>query len=58
MGLQWQGQDVEDFNGDGKADILWRNMGNGDVYLFTSSPNAVAAPGIDLGIVAANWSII
>ena len=34
-----------DLTGDGKADILWRNANNGDVYLFTSSANAVAAPG-------------
>ena len=49
--------DPHDFNGDGKADILWRNAGNGDAYLFTSSANAVAAPGIDLGIVSGNWHV-
>ncbi len=47
-------QAAADFNGDGKADILWRNMGNGDLYLFTSSANALAAPGQDLGIVSLN----
>ena len=46
-----------DFNGDGKADILWRNANNGDVYLFTSSANAVAAPGQDLGLMAANFHV-
>ena len=39
-----------DFTGDFSADILWRNAGNGDVYLWTSSGAAVAAPGQDLGI--------
>ena len=57
VGLQWQVQTAADFNGDGKADILWRNGGNGDVYLWTSSANAIAAPGIDLGIVALNWQV-
>ena len=46
-----------DFNGDGKADILWRNANNGDAYLWTSSANAVATPGIDLGLVGANWRV-
>ena len=46
-----------DFNGDGKADILWRNAGNGDAYVWTSSANAVAAPGVDLGLVGTNWHV-
>ena len=46
-----------DLTGDGKADILWRSASNGDVYLFTSSPNAVAAPGQDLGLMGANWHV-
>ena len=46
-----------DLTGDGKADILWRNANNGDVYLFTSSPNAVAAPGQDLGLMGPNWHV-
>ena len=58
MELQWQVQTAADFDGDGKADILWRNGGNGDAYLWTSSGNPVAAPGIDLGIVAPNWQVI
>ena len=55
--LQWRVQAVADFNGDGKADILWRNMGNGDVYVFTSSANGVAAPGVDLGVVELQWQV-
>ena len=46
-----------DLTGDGKADILWRNAMNGDLYLFTSSPDAVAAPGQDLGLVGGNWHV-
>ena len=46
-----------DFTGDGKADILFRNAGNGDVYLWTSSANGVVSPGQDLGIVPLNWQI-
>jgi hypothetical protein len=28
--LNWQVVAVRDFNGDGKADILWRNMSTGE----------------------------
>ena len=46
-----------DLTGDGSAEILWRNANNGDVYLWTSSGNTVAAPGIDLGLVGSNWHV-
>ena len=56
--LNWQVQLATDFDGDSKADILWRNLGNGDAYLWTSSPTGIAAPGVDLGLVALNWQVI
>ena len=48
---------THDFTGDGKADLLFRHAGNGDVYLWTSSANGVVSPGQDLGIVPLNWQI-
>ncbi len=59
VGLQWQVEQTDDFDGDGKADILWRNYGNGDVYLWTSSASVtgIARPGVDLGIMGLNWVI-
>ena len=57
VGLQWQVEQAADFDGDGRADILWRNYGNGDVYLWTSSATGIARPGIDLGIMGLNWVI-
>ena len=57
VGLQWHVQAAADFNSDGEADILWRNMNNGDVYLWTSGVNTIAAPGQDLGVVGLQWHV-
>src|SRR5438552_3295838 len=35
---------VGDYNGDGKADILWRNSSNADSYLSLSATNPALAP--------------
>jgi hypothetical protein len=55
----WHIQECGDFNGDGKADILWRND-NGATYLWNSNnsaPGAVSFTGQDLGVVSADWHI-
>lgn len=48
-----------DFNGDGRADILFRNGGTGEVYVWNSQPSgsAVNFLGQSLGTVSADWSI-
>jgi hypothetical protein len=47
-----------DFNGDGKADILWRNNTTGDVSIWLMNGTSVASQG-DLGIVSpsSGWVI-
>ena len=50
---------VGDFTGDGRADILWRNSGNGDAYLWLSNPGStVSFTGQDLGVVPTNFRIV
>jgi hypothetical protein len=50
--------DAGDFDADGRADILFRNTGTGEVYLWNSNTGAdVSFLGQSLGVVGANWSI-
>jgi hypothetical protein len=37
----WQVAGVGDFDGDGKADILWRNSSTGENYLYPMTGNAI-----------------
>src|SRR6266480_3213391 len=41
----WQVQGIGDFDGDGKADILWRNTSTGENYIWLMNGLTIARPG-------------
>jgi hypothetical protein len=55
----WQVADVGDYNGDGKADILWRNANTHEVTIWESKPGAtgVSFDATDFGYVSPDWRI-
>jgi hypothetical protein len=52
----WRIVGQRDFNGDGRADLLWSNT-NGDTSIWLMSGTQVLAT-LDLGIVGNGWSIV
>ena len=65
IATSWQVEQIADVNGDGKADIVWRDGGTGDVFLWNSVAGASTAlgPGVvnftyqDLGLIPTSWRI-
>ena len=56
VALDWQIAGVGDVNGDGKADIIWRNNTSGEVYEWQLNGTSVIGGG-SLGVVTNDWQI-
>jgi parallel beta-helix repeat protein len=53
----WQVQRVGDFNGDGKADILWRNVTTGELYMWMMNGGTVIAAGYTNSQADNGWQV-
>jgi hypothetical protein len=57
--LNWQVKGVGDFDGDGKADIVWRNSASGENYLYPMDGRVIKPTEGSLRTVAdLNWQIV
>jgi len=50
------GIDIRDVNGDGKADLVWRNTSNGATAIWLMNGTAIASTGFPGGVSLA-WQI-
>jgi hypothetical protein len=54
----WQIAGVGDFNGDGRADLLWRNDGTGENYIYLMGGTTVSAEGYLRSVADPNWRVV
>src|SRR6266705_1945401 len=55
--LGWQVQGVGDFDGDGRADILWRNSSTGENYLYAMNGLTIASEGYLRTVADQAWQV-
>jgi chitodextrinase len=53
----WQVAGIADFNGDGRADVLWRNNATGENYLYFMNGTSITAEGYLRAVADLNWQV-
>jgi hypothetical protein len=53
----WKIRGVGDLDGDGRADIVWRNSGTGDNYVYIMNGLSIASEGYLRTVADQNWRI-
>ncbi len=54
----WAGPMSQDFNGDGTADLLWRNRNNGAMQLWLLAPDGVTLEKLPVQNPGLRWRIV
>jgi hypothetical protein len=53
----WKVAGIGDFDGDGRADLLWRNFATGENYVYLMNGTAIAGEGYIRTVADQNWKI-
>src|SRR5438094_7633484 len=53
----WQVAGIGDFDGDGKADILWRNSSSGENYIYLMNGTAILTEGYLRSVADPAWQV-
>src|SRR6266480_3624334 len=53
----WQVQGIGDFDGDGRDDILWRNLSTGENYIYLMNGLAIASGGLLRTVADQAWQV-
>ena len=57
ISLAWQIRQISDFNGDGRADILWRESASGSTYLWLMNGATAISSGYTASQADNTWTI-
>ena len=55
--LNWKVAGIGDFDGDGKADIIWRNIGTGENYIYLMIGTTIDGEGYLRTVTDQNWQV-